>query len=160
METYREWAPTVLGFSAFRLGSRADAEDVTAETFARLLEKGQGLPAARRGPWLMTVARNLCTDRQRRTGREVPLDTRPEPSIDADPIWLDERVRSALSRLSAAQAQIVYLRVIRDLAFAEIGRLTHRSEASARVTYGRAIKHVRHSLEEVEACRNQEALET
>lgn len=154
-EVYRRWAPTVLGFCTFRTGDRHLAEDLTDETFIRLLERGTHIAREKRGAWLLAVARNLCIDLARRK-REVPVTSLPDLPDPAsgpapEPAWLDERVKAAVADLPVRQAQVLFLRAVMDLSFAEVGRLTGRSEGSARVIYHRALKAVRHRLKDVGA---------
>lgn len=155
---YDECAPRILGYCAFRLGSRLDAEDVTAETFARLLARANLVHPERVSAWLFAVAGHLCTDQQRRARRagEMP-DSLPEPA--EEPVWIDLELHDALSALNGAQQQVFYLRVIEDMTFAEIGRLVGRREAAVKMQYHRAVRHARRALEEVESC-SRSSLET
>jgi RNA polymerase sigma-70 factor, ECF subfamily len=151
LRIYDEHLPRLLGFCAFRLGSRQDAEDVVAETFARLLTHGGPSAPEKIPAWLFVVARNLCADHDRRARHTGAMpDGSPEPS--AEPVWTDFIVRDALHPLNATQQQVVYLRAIEDLTFADIARLLGRSEMAVKMQYHRAMKRVRRELEEVEAC--------
>jgi RNA polymerase sigma-70 factor, ECF subfamily len=153
---YAEQMPRILGYCAFRLGSRHNAEDVTAETFARLLTR-RGPSSAEKAPaWLFAVARNLCTDHERRAKRLAEMPERvDEPS--EEPIWVDPALLDALGVLNPAQQQVFYLRTIEDMTFAQIGRALGRNETAIKMQYHRAVRRVRRELEEVESCSRTQA---
>src|SRR5262245_23300957 len=87
------------------LGSFADAEDATQETFARLSAVDVDTIGDLTG-WLVTVAGRVCVDRlrgdtvrRRYVGPWLPSPLLDPPTTDADPadrITLDDTVRIAL----------------------------------------------------------------
>jgi RNA polymerase sigma-70 factor (ECF subfamily) len=93
------------------LGSLADAEDMTQETFARAWRAREELtdPAAAR-PWLYRIATNACLDTLRRHKRERRLwgDSAPmgdsselgAPDLDID--WLEPMPHSAEADIAVA----------------------------------------------------------
>jgi RNA polymerase sigma-70 factor (ECF subfamily) len=148
---YREEAPLVFRFCAFRTGSAHVAEDLCAETFARLLAKGAAVAADRRVAWLHTVARNLCTDWARGRRPWVPLDALADPPTqEVEPVWLDPAVSRAVGQLSAAQQQVLFLRAVEGLPFERIAVMTKAREPATRMRYGRALASLRRMLVEVE----------
>ena len=148
---YSEEAPLVFRFCAFRTGSAQDAEDLCAETFARLLARGAAVGADRRVAWLHTVARNLCTDWLRRRPSVVLDETIDPPARDVEPVWLDSTLRSALGQLSAEQQQVLFLRAIEGLPFERIALMTKTREPATRMRYGRALESLRRRLTEAQA---------
>jgi RNA polymerase sigma-70 factor (ECF subfamily) len=92
------------------LGSLADAEDMTQETFARAWRARGELadPAAARA-WLYRIATNACLDALRRHKRERRLWGDPAPMADGaelgppdlDIDWLEPMPHSALSDVTA-----------------------------------------------------------
>jgi RNA polymerase sigma-70 factor (ECF subfamily) len=88
----------VVAFATRTLGNRADAEDVTQDTFLRLWRSAPGWRpgGARLTTWLYRVALNLCLDRLARR-RETRLDDAPEPVDPAPPAaeLLDRRALGA-----------------------------------------------------------------
>jgi RNA polymerase sigma-70 factor (ECF subfamily) len=85
---------------AYRLlGSEADAEDVTQETFLRLwINAGKWRPdKARLTTWLHRIAHNLCVDFQRKQGRielqgdGQPLDHSPRETDNDEPNGADQQ---------------------------------------------------------------------
>jgi len=61
---YRRYRDLVYRYLMSRTGNRADAEDLTSETFARALRSIGSVAYQGRdvGAWLITIARNLWTD--------------------------------------------------------------------------------------------------
>lgn len=127
LEIYREHAALVFRFCAFRTGSAQDAEDLCAEAFARLLEKGGDVDPAKRVAWLHAVARNLCADWGR--GRRLaPLEEAGGlPDAEREAVWLDSGVREAVGSLNASLQQVLFLRVVEDMPFSRIAQAGARS---------------------------------
>src|SRR3954452_18500972 len=75
---YDEHVWQVYGFFAYRLRARADAEDLTQQTFERALRAWGRYDASRASiaTWLLVIARNLLIDHLRadRTSRQRPID--------------------------------------------------------------------------------------
>jgi len=125
-------APRIFGYATRVLGNRADAEDVVQEAMLRLWKVA---PDWRQGEaqvstWLYRVAVNLCTDRLRKSNRQLPIDSIPEPADDlADTVErLTEFQRAAalnaaLTALPDRQRQAVVLRHIEGLANPEIASI-------------------------------------
>ena len=155
LRIYDEHLPRILGYCAFRLGSRQDAEDLAAETFARLLSRVGPTSPEKAPAWLFAVARNLCTDSERRASRTREMPERPSGMSD-EPVWVDFEVHQALRALNPEQQQVFFLRAIQDMTFEEIGRLLGRREAAVKMQYHRAVQRARRELEEVESCSRSE----
>ncbi|MCR9219123.1 MAG: sigma-70 family RNA polymerase sigma factor [Alphaproteobacteria bacterium] len=112
-------AGRVFGFAVRLLGDRAEAEDVTQESFARLWRAYDVSPP--KGPveaWLFRTARNLCIDRMRRLGRLVDaptetVDGAPDPAPSAEARWAAretaETVQAALDLLPERQKSAILL---------------------------------------------------
>src|SRR5262245_41547511 len=75
-ELYARHFDRVYAFAVTRTESRGDAEEVTAETFARALRnlgrfEWRGVPFS---AWLLQIAARAAADQYRRRRREAPLD--------------------------------------------------------------------------------------
>lgn len=131
----------VLTWCRFALGAPAEAEDAAAESFTRLLAKGDRVADEAVASWLYTVSRRICADIGRRSSRERAVAQIPEDAAVTEgpaPVWVDARLKDAVGTLSRLQQQVIFLRVIEDLPFVEVARLTRRNEAAVRMTYHRA----------------------
>ncbi len=120
--------PRLLGFAAWMLADRTEAEDVTQEAMLRLWRMAPGWQqgGARVSTWLYRVVSNLCLDRLRKS-RPRGLEEVAEPEdaapgavarlIEADRMLALDR---ALAALPDRQRQAVVLRHIEGLTNPEI----------------------------------------
>lgn len=141
------------------IGKRAEAEDLTQETFLRLydsLKKGHTMGNAR--PWLYRVAHNLAIDWLRQQGRLEQIEEEALPMvavIDAAPnaeqrLLVGERrkrLRAVLSRLSPQQRHCMFLRA-EGLSYREIGEVLGIGVSSVATFLGRAIKRIAEDVNE------------
>ncbi len=128
-------------YCLFRLNSRPDAEDVTAEVFCKLLSHGDRIEEERVLAWLYTVARNVCTNalKRRALARELPEPVErqaPEP-------WTDPEVWRCVACLRPRQQQAVYLHAVEDLPFVRVAELLGVTEPAAKMLYQRGIRKLR-----------------
>jgi RNA polymerase sigma factor (sigma-70 family) len=113
----------VHAFLVYLTGDRAVAEDLTAETFARALERWHRYDPRRGGSrtWLCQLARSTALDhfraedrRRRREGRYAVAELRES----AEPVFgegLSPALERALAQLSAAEREVVALRIVLEL---------------------------------------------
>ncbi|MDP8908772.1 MAG: sigma-70 family RNA polymerase sigma factor [Chloroflexota bacterium] len=154
---YDEHIWQVYGFFAYRLRSRADAEDLTQQTFERALRSWQRYDASKAsvGTWLLVIARNLLVDHFRadRTGRNQPLDGleaeggQPEAAPDQPDLGLDPELERALGALGDREREIVALRFGGDLSGPEIAEAMGLSLANVQQILSRSLRRMRAALE-------------
>jgi RNA polymerase sigma-70 factor (ECF subfamily) len=151
-ELYKEFLPRIYAYVRVRLGSQADAEDVTAQVFIKAyeayarFEPRASTPAA----WLFTIARNASLDHLRGAGRRERLGraVAAEPVHAADPAQVaEDRIHhralvEAMSNLPERHREVISLRHS-GLTFLEVGRLMDCSEDAAKMLYHRALKALR-----------------
>ncbi len=110
------------------LGSRADAEDATQETFVKLARGAAGFRGdAQLSTWLYRVARNVCTDHVRHDARRPATPVADPGDLDAAPMEVDTTagtdehlaVTAALDILDAISRQALLLVAIEGLSYAE-----------------------------------------
>ena len=150
--------PRVFRYARARLGTEADAEDVAAETFARVLRgldkfkwKGAGFEA-----WLFRIASNLVVDAYRRSGRELPeaapADDRESQEDAPETIVLLAEQAGSLKRMIDAlapdQREVVLLRFAADLDTYEVGRVMNRNPNAVRQLQFRALQKLRDMMKE------------
>ena len=138
LSLYDRALPEVYGYLLARCGSRAVAEDLTAETFLAAVraEADGGRPTT--VPWLIGTARHKLVDHWRRREREDRSLRLLEGGTSAteDP-WDAEldllRAREVLDRLGPAHRAALALRYLDDLTVprvaALLGRTVHATEA-------------------------------
>jgi RNA polymerase sigma-70 factor (ECF subfamily) len=122
------------------------AEDLTAETFERALRLWHRFDPKRGSErtWLCQVARTTALDHLRAEERRLRREERfasladryDEPDEQVVSPWL----RSALAALSAAEREVIALRVILDLDAAAAGRVLGISPSACTTRLSRALQ--------------------
>ena len=137
----------VLAFLIYLTGDRNVAEELTAETFARACERWRRYDP-RRGSartWLCQLARSTALDhfraedrRRRREGRyAVDVPEAEEPVFGEG---LSPALETALSRLSAAEREVLALRVVLDLDGESASRVLGISTTACSTRLSRALQ--------------------
>jgi len=147
----------------------AQAEDVTQETFLRLVKGADAYERqAKFTTWLYTIARNLCVDAARRgkhrkaasldaplgdeDGSASLLDLVPDGAAGVDrqaqSRELAVRLRQAIEALPDEQREIFLLREVADLQFNEIANVIGCPENTVKSRMRYALEKLREALEE------------
>lgn len=132
------------------------AEDLTQETFSRLLEQGREDLAALRNPraWLLRVASNLAYNHfrseQRRIAREEAADEPDQPDVED---VLD--VRRALGSLESRDRTVLLLRHS-GFSYAEIAEAVDLAKTSVGTILARAQNRFRIAYESGQKSRTKE----
>ncbi len=82
---YERYARDVYRFALYLSGSAAEADDITSETFVRVLTSRDAIRTATVKAYLFTIARNLYVDARRRQSRSAELPGRladPRPGAE------------------------------------------------------------------------------
>ncbi len=155
---YDEHVWKVYGFLAYRMRNRADAEDLTQQTFERALKAWSRYDPsiAGVGTWLLAIARNLLIDHARadRSDRRQPLDeldtghdalvaTGGEPDLGLEP-----ELQRALATLGAREREIIALRFGGELTGPEIAELMDLSLANVQQILSRSLRRMRAVIED------------
>jgi RNA polymerase sigma factor (sigma-70 family) len=154
-EVYDEQVWSVYGYFAYRVGRRADAEDLTQQTFERALRAWSRFDPARgtAGAWLLAIARNLLVDHYRADAAKgaEPLDEVGEKrlgSVTPDPdLGIDPALAEALASLGAREREVVALRFGGDMTGREIAAALNLSLANVQQILSRALRRLRTALE-------------
>jgi RNA polymerase sigma-70 factor, ECF subfamily len=137
----------VHAYLVYLTGDRATAEELTAETFARALERWHRFDPRRAGPrtWLCQLARSTALDhfraeerRRRREGRYSAAEARES----GDAVFgegLSPALEQALARLSAAEREVVALRVLLELDAGTAARVLGISATACSTRLSRAL---------------------
>lgn len=147
----------VYGFVAYRLGDRADAEDVTQQTFERALKAWRRFDPRRAQPktWLLAIARNLLTDHYRRDRSRLHRHL-GEGGVGEDQLPAQEgpeaggvspELAAALATLRERDREVVALRFGADLRGPEIAELLDLSLANVQQILSRSMRRLRAALE-------------
>ena len=100
-------------------GNRADAEDVTQETFLRLVEKQPQLIPGKEKAWLLQVCANACKNLRRSPWRSrvVPMEAAGEPAFAYEP---QSALFEAVMTLSPKERLVVHLHYYEGYGLEEI----------------------------------------
>ena len=130
-------------YCLYRLGSREDAEDAVQETFLRYLQHPEyHLPGGER-KCLYTIARNICTDMNRKTPT-VPLNEELTRN-PSDNITENVALRLAMEKLTEEEREIIILRLVNGEPIYVIAGLFGVS----RFTMSRRIKSIQRRLKDL-----------
>ena len=157
-ELCREWyqahGAAVYGYFRFHLPEIEAAEDLTAETFLKLVRSAHRFDPAQASPrtWILAIARNVLRDwgRRQRFRQYVPLGNLHDLVSDAlspeERLLREEeigRLLDAVAMLPAADRELIGLRYGSALDSAEVAGLLGISEGSVRTRLWRALGRLR-----------------
>jgi RNA polymerase sigma-70 factor (ECF subfamily) len=148
----------VYGFVAYRIGNRAEAEDLTQQTFERALKAWRRFDPSRAQPrtWLLAITRNLLVDHYRRD-RSRQHRHLGEGGVSEDALATEGGPEStgvsaelalALETLSQRDREVVALRFGADLRGPEIAKMLDLSLANVQQILSRSLRKLRAELEE------------
>ena len=140
---YERHAADVFRFALYLCGDRAQAEDITSETFVRAWSVRDGLRAPTVKAYLFAIARNLYREDRRRSWRRSELsesveDVGPGPHAEAAARAELELVMEALQSLPEADRAALLMRAQDQMPYEEIAATLGLSLAAARVKVHRA----------------------
>jgi RNA polymerase sigma-70 factor, ECF subfamily len=131
------------------VGNRHDAEDLTTQTFMKMLEsikrfRWQSAPFS---AWLFRIAHNLAMDHFRASRRWQPEEEVPEPVGDAEPSAEAaamqtigrESMLELIEHLSQEQKQVLTLKFVFNLPNAEVATILGKSEGAIKSLQHRAL---------------------
>ena len=130
------------------VGNRHDAEDLTTQTFLRMLE-AIGRFRWRSAPfsaWLFRIAHNLAMDHFRSTKRWQPEEEVPEP-VELESSAEDEALQSIgrtsmlelIENLSHEQQQVLTLKFVFNFSNAEAAAILGKTEGAVKSLQHRAL---------------------
>jgi RNA polymerase sigma-70 factor (ECF subfamily) len=140
---YEAHAAAVHRFALYLAGNRAQAEDITSETFIRVWTAPARLELATVRAYLLTIARNvylqgLRRDRRRAELPEAVVDPAPGPHEEAAGREEMAAVAAALRQLPEVDRAALLMRAEDGLPYEEIAAALGLSVAAARVKVHRA----------------------
>jgi RNA polymerase sigma-70 factor, ECF subfamily len=131
------------------VGNRHDAEDLTTQTFLKMLEaigrfRWQSAPFS---AWLFRIAHNLAMDHFRANRRWQPEEEVPEPPDAEEASAEDEAMHSIgrqsmlelIENLSADQQQVLTLKFVFNFANADVATILGKTEGAIKSLQHRAL---------------------
>ena len=146
----------VYSYLHMSVGNRHDAEDLTTQTFLRMLEsigrfRWQAAPFS---AWLFRIAHNLAMDHFRATRRWQPEEDVPEPQGAEEPSAEAAAMESLgresmlelIDRLSAEQQQVLTLKFVFNFSNGEVATILGKTEGAIKSLQHRALVSLQKSL--------------
>lgn len=149
------------------VGSREDAEDITSEFFIKLIRvAGQYKKGMPHRAWLATIAKNMAIDAIRKKQKEVVasafssedeenseyLDKKANESVitSVSPVeeqaTLAQDMREAMKQLNDKEREIIDLKLLGQMKFKDIARMTRQPIGTVTWIYNQGIKKLRRCL--------------
>lgn len=155
---YRDLAPSLLRY--FRCYSADRAEDLLGEVFLQVVRDLPGFSGGEEQfrAWAFTIARRRLVDEWRRQGRrreEPRSDELPEGSTPADEVEQDvlarlseRRVRAVLARLTPAQRDVLFLRLIAGLSIEQTAQVLGNTPGGVKSLQNRGLQAISRNFPE------------
>lgn len=149
---YERYVDQVYRHVFYRVGNKADTEDITEEVFVRAWKaidrfKIRGVPFY---TWLVKIARNLVIDHYRKQKKHVSLedveyaaDSGEGPEAVVESRFEHHRLRDAIKKLRGVKRKVILMRFIDGCSYAEIASELKKSEGAVRVIQCRALNDLR-----------------
>jgi len=158
-DVYDLYASRIYSYLYHRVGDAGLAEDLTGQVFLRMLEaiRHERAWTTSFSGWLYRIAHNLVVDHFRRRGRnsqvglddapDVPSDTRVDPVNAAEQKLDQDDLRTAITRLTEEQAQVISLRFLEEKSIAEVAEIIGKSEGAVKALQYRAVIALRRIMD-------------
>jgi RNA polymerase sigma-70 factor (ECF subfamily) len=130
-ELYRKYRPRIYAYEfALTRQDAALAEDLTQETFCRVIDKKDAFDPLRGTfcAWVYKMATNLTHDfrRQVRRAATVTLDVIIERLVEPSPTPLHVLITECLDELDDVDRKIILLTAIEGFTFTEVARILNK----------------------------------
>ena len=150
---YDRYVQRVYRYCYYRTSNALDAEDLTAQIFLAALE---ALPRYRQdghfAAWLFSIARRKVTDHYRRVppvslDEAALLPIQSDLTLDLEASQRKEHLLRLIQSLAEEERELIHLRYVAELSFAEIGAMLRKKEEAVKKTLYRLLVRLKHDLE-------------
>jgi len=147
---YERYYDTILHYVTWKVTEIEDAKDITSLVFSKVFDKINNLKDVNQFKnWLYTIVNNQIRDFMRSKPKkhinieddspdDIPNPNEPKQNNLYNPISLN--VNWVMKKLSESERQVLHLRFERDLTYAEIAKITGKTENNIRIILHRAKK--------------------
>jgi RNA polymerase sigma-70 factor (ECF subfamily) len=156
-ELYLMHFDRIYSYLHMTVGNRHDAEDLTTQTFVRMLESIKKFQwrAAPFSAWLFRIAHNLAIDHFRATARWQPEEEVPEPEGSHDRSAEERALQEIGSQsmfdlietLSSEQRQVLVLKFVFDFSNADAATVLGKTEGAIKSLQHRALASLQKQVE-------------
>jgi RNA polymerase sigma-70 factor (ECF subfamily) len=157
-ELVRRYERPIYNFVLRQLRHAALAEDLTQDTFLRVVQKaGEFKHEARFSTWIYTIARNLCIDQPKPGDDQRPLveavaDPHPRSSVERTAVGgeVASSIIAAVESLPDEQREVFLLRELANLPFRDIAEVTGVGENTVKNRMRYALERLQQALADFE----------
>jgi RNA polymerase sigma-70 factor (ECF subfamily) len=153
-DLYDQYAPSIYRYLLSRLGNVEEARDVTSQTFLTAVEvfpryKHRGYFST----WLFSIARSKYVDHLRRGKhgveaiQEDQVDPQPDPLTRVVAAERVAELKECIHTLAPEEQELLRLRYVADLSFAEMAELLEKSEDAVKKSVYRLLARLQSRLE-------------
>lgn len=147
-QLYQMYAARIYRYVAYRVGAAADAEDLTAEVFVRMVKslplyKDTGKPFE---AWLYRIASARVADFHRKRSRRMVadltdnmIDHQPQPEESLLKKQEITELRQALQALSRDEQQVLILRFVEHKSHQDVADIINKSVSAVKSLQHRAL---------------------
>jgi RNA polymerase sigma-70 factor, ECF subfamily len=152
-EVARDHLDDVYRYLVFLTADPLLAEDLAAETFEKAFRSWKRFDPRRGGErtWLCQLARSRALDyfrsEARRRRRETQTVTEPLPAAEPLAEGLSPELDMALRSLTAAEREVVVLRIVLELSAAEAARVLQIGRSACSMRLARALQKLEERME-------------
>jgi RNA polymerase sigma-70 factor, ECF subfamily len=151
---YDRYVQPVYRYIFSRVGNKSEAEDLTSQTFLAALEavpryQERGFFSA----WLFSIARRKVMDALRKKGYQVSLDLAEQVSDGLDAasqVYRNTEIEELISlihSLDEPEQELIRLRYVAELSFAEMADLVGKSEEAVKKSLYRLLTRLQDQME-------------
>lgn len=151
-EIYKAHSQTVYRYLLSLTHNKDVSEELTQETFyqaVKSIDRYDG--SCKMSTWLCAIAKNVLAAYSRKNPETDILDKAAGTSQSAEGEMLSKasqiEIMRQLHKLEGEMREVMYLRLLGDLSFREIGDILSRTENWARVTYYRGKEKLKKEME-------------
>lgn len=150
---YREYYPTVYGFIINQCKDEHVAEEITQETFFKVLkniDKYRG--DCKFSVWVCQIAKNTYYSFLKKNNRLTEykdIDGRDETNIEQSLVDKETsiKIHEILHKIKEPYKEVFWMRAFGELSFEEIAKVHNKTSSWARVTYHRAKIMIQEELQ-------------
>jgi RNA polymerase sigma-70 factor (ECF subfamily) len=142
-DRYHTW---IFNFFLQKLRDRELSEDLTQNTFYKVLKNKNSYNGGRFVSWIFQIARNLGNDHFRKVKQMQPTTALEEAGELADLPESGEQLailQLAMQQLGESDRELLILSRFKGMKYAQIAEMMGLSEANVRIKAHRAIKRLR-----------------
>jgi len=153
---YEEYMPKIFRYVYSKVSDRELAEDLVSEISLKALEHFDSYDESKPfGGWFYGIARNHVIDHYKKYKKlqhasldelENVMPDKSNPAADTERALDNERLQSALVKLSEDKKELVTLRYLSGYSYKEIGQMFGKEENTVKVATHRAVAELKKML--------------